>query len=129
MFSVSSTKNQSEGERLWASKYKCVRIRWLEIYTCPSKADFVGKHYNTPYQGEKYNLKKLIDEVCAVQWTICHEQDDLPPLQIVYTPHVIDWYIIDIFSITMNEMKEYVFLCERIINLKSSINVLKYLSY
>ena len=29
--------------------------------------DFLGKHYNIPYQGEKYNLKKLIDEVCAVQ--------------------------------------------------------------
>ena len=87
----------------------------IEIYTCPSINDFFGKHYNTPYQGEKYNLKKLIDEVCAVQWTICHEQDDLPPLQIVYTPHVIDWYIIDIFSITMNEIKNHVFLCKRII--------------
>ena len=83
----------------------------IEIYTCPSINDFFGKHYNTPYQGEKYNLKKLIDEVCAVQWTICHEQDDLPPLQIVYTPHVIDWYIIDIFSITMNEIKKSMYFC------------------
>ena len=96
--------------------------------------DFVGKHYNTPYQGEKYNLKKLIDEVCAVQWTICHEQDDLPPLQIVYTPHVIDWYIIDIFSITMNEIKNMYFCVNELsiwcyINKKSCINVLKYLSY